>query len=188
MRETMRVLCLHGFGESAASMRARVGPLAASLTDVDFVVPPSDEPWWRASSLLWPTYVGWETTLASMQELIAQRGPFSGVLGFSQGGCLAALLCATKPDWFRFAVIVGGFKSRDARHASLFERRIGLPSLHVIGEQDFVVLRLMGHWLAKHNFAAGQTHRHPGGHDLPQDVSAIAEFIREQQIGCKPKR
>ena len=176
----MRVLCLHGFGETAASMRARVAPLAAKLHDVEFVVPPSDDPWWRASSLLWPTYVGWETTLASMQDFVAQRGPFAGVLGFSQGGCLAALLCAAQPQWFKFAVIVGGFKSRDARHAGLFERRISVPSLHVIGEQDFFVLRMMGHWLAKHNFVAPQVQRHPGGHELPKDVGEIAEFIRAQ--------
>ena len=69
-----------------------------------------------------------------------------------------------------------GFESRDRRHAPLFTRPIAVPSLHVVGERDFFVLRLMGHWLGK-RFVNAQTHQHPGGHHLPRDVSGIVDFI-----------
>ena len=48
--------------------------------------------------------------------LLQEHGPFDGLLGFSQGATLSALLCLVPPTVappVRFAVLVSGFMPRD---------------------------------------------------------------------------
>src|SRR5204863_205606 len=103
--------------------------------------------------------------------------PFDGVLGFSQGAALAALLVGVaameraaagatgSPLAFDFAVMVGGFVSADAEHAPLYQalRAAEVPSLHVIGRADRVVSPEASRALAA-RFAGARVVEHDGGH------------------------
>eukprot|EP00656_Telonema_subtile_P002303 TRINITY_DN11012_c0_g1_i1.p1 TRINITY_DN11012_c0_g1~~TRINITY_DN11012_c0_g1_i1.p1 ORF type:complete len:182 (-),score=26.80 TRINITY_DN11012_c0_g1_i1:261-806(-) len=178
-----RVLCLHGFGESRDSMTSRVAPLATSLGDkYQLVVPPHSEPWWRASSMLCPDYRGCADSLEWLRGFVEANGPFEGVLGFSQGACLAALLCALQDkgeQWgFQFAVICCGFQSRDSRHDELFAGQISIRSLHVIGDRDWCFLRWMAKSLAEKKFRVPTVLHHDGAHEFPANVEEIVRFVR----------
>ena len=54
------------------------------------------------------------TTHARNVRALQEHGPFDGLLGFSQGATLGALLCLAPPaPPVRFAVLVSGFMPRD---------------------------------------------------------------------------
>ena len=108
--------------------------------------------WWNASDD-GTVYEGLEDTLAYVDDFVAREGPFDGVIGFSQGGTLAALLCALQerrrrlaspaaapaeltPEDFRFCICVCGLRSRLREHRQLYESGIRLPSLHFLGRAD----------------------------------------------------
>jgi len=57
------------------------------------------------------------------------HGPFQGVVGFSQGACLAGILCAQRvrepetaamPD-LTFGLLFAGFLPRDGHYSALFD-------------------------------------------------------------------
>ncbi|CAG2107134.1 unnamed protein product [Medioppia subpectinata] len=86
---------------------------------------------------------GWPGVLGL--PLLTFCGPFDGILGFSQGSALVALLCCLKilnefNYNLKFVVIIAGFKSLTTSHLQLFdklnEQLIDIPSLHIIGETD----------------------------------------------------
>jgi predicted esterase len=166
-----RILCLHGYSQNGTFFRAKTGSLrkacksiaefvyidaphaaTADFLDIEAIAGDRGQPlsWWNwddgedrpASSR---TYQGIEQSLEAIQQCIEQRGPFDGVLGFSQGAALAALLCrratcreaaadtpgsvATHPlaahpaptPAFRFAILISGFVPRDGAFAALFD-------------------------------------------------------------------
>ncbi len=97
---------------------------------------------------------GWGRSLEALEAFVGQHGPFDGVLGFSQGAAVAAVLCALQqqqrqgqrrgdPDctsssttWgFRFAILASGFPSSSPEHQCLLRQTgaLRLPSLHVFG-------------------------------------------------------
>ena len=51
---------------------------------------------------------GVERSLELLDATCEREGPFDGVLGFSQGAALAALLCMRRRTLFRFAILVAG--------------------------------------------------------------------------------
>ena len=135
----LRILGLHGYAGSAELLRRQLRPLASSLdalADVVCVDAPSladgDFGWWHASEGAAVRYRGWTRTHDWLSACGALHGAFDGVLGFSQGAALAALLVAlcafdsAAQSRLDFAMIVGGFASRDERHAALFETPVFL--------------------------------------------------------------
>lgn len=78
------------------------GPLALDPTDIPGFEPASDadqEPqcfaWWRRSDTVEPPeYVGIEKGLATVSRVLSEEGPFDGVIGFSQGAAMAAMLAS----------------------------------------------------------------------------------------------
>lgn len=110
--------------------------------------------------------VGFEETLAYIHDFLVKSEPFDGIMGFSQGGCMAAVLAAllenpgfsphfpTEPSIQKFkctfrrkyelmivCIFVGGFlpapKSPD--FSSLFPLPATLPTVHITGKNDVVV-------------------------------------------------
>ena len=73
------------------------------------------------------------------------QGPYDGILSFSQGACLAAILCAMKPtepilESLQFVVLFSGFKSRISKHEKFYTEHIDtVRSCHVYGETDEVI-------------------------------------------------
>jgi predicted esterase len=157
------LLALHGYTLNGLSFRPHVeellGPLAAELT-VDAPTSPhlcseeavnrfyastglvrGDGPgatWWHASDD-GRVYEGWETTLAALRPHFDAQRPI-GVIGFSQGAMLAALLAALAGRGellgLGFVVLVAGAIPRATALRPLFADPIRVPSLHVWGERD----------------------------------------------------
>ena len=126
-----------------------------------------------------------------MISLFRQSAPFDGVFGFSQGAALASLLVGLRNPCeaesrisFDFAIMVGGFASRDLGHANLYHRKAeyDLPSVHIIGASDFVVPGSHSDRLAS-LFRDPLILRHSGGHVVPGDPhvrNSVAAFLQER--------
>jgi predicted esterase len=204
----LRILCLHGYHGNARILRGQMAALAAdlaSLADLVFVDAPSlaaaDFGWWHAvDDEQDPAnddpgvagrhrhYKGWTRTRDAIVAMFEREGPFDGVLGFSQGAALAALLVglratdgassAERPLRFDFAIVVSGFASNDPELARLYERKDGyaLPSLHLMGRADGIVPIDLSRGLAS-RFAHPTIVEHGGGHVVPSAPS-IVEGVR----------
>ncbi|NXC31857.1 OVCA2 Esterase, partial [Campylorhamphus procurvoides] len=115
---------------------------------------------------------------------LAERGPFDGLLGFSQGAALAAMVCALRargdPRFpVRFAVLVAGFASRAPEHEHFYRDPIALPTLHVVGDTDGVIAAALSRELAR-CFVEPVLLAHPGGHFIPaaaEQKKAYLEFL-----------
>lgn len=128
--------------------------------------------------------IGYEKTIELVESIFDKYGPFDGILGFSQGACLAGLLCDLQHRHlikakFEFAIFIGGFKSKCLPHLKYFDSTIHLPSLHVIGDCDEIIPRTMSNELAE-SFEHPVFLRHEGGHCVPtspQDIQKYKEFF-----------
>ncbi|XP_018413155.1 PREDICTED: esterase OVCA2 [Nanorana parkeri] len=115
--------------------------------------------------------VGLEESLQAVAKAFSELGPFNGILGFSQGAALVAMICALKqrgdPRFqFDFAILVAGFKSRSTEHAEFYQQPITIPSLHVYGDTDRVIPGEMSQELASY-FVNPVLLTHTGGHYIP---------------------
>ncbi|GES65365.1 dihydrofolate reductase [Aspergillus terreus] len=124
--------------------------------------------WYRRSNTADPPlYVGLEDGLAAVAEVLRTEGPFDGVIGFSQGACMAAMVASLLEPGrraafekfaedqgmpfpaafeglahppFRFALCYSGFRSPGARYRGFYESPpVQTPVLHVLGTLDAVV-------------------------------------------------
>jgi predicted esterase len=133
-------------------------------------------------------YTGVDETLQRLDEVCDREGPFDGVLGFSQGATVAALLCMRRPHAFRFAVLISGFVPHDPRWAAHFQPEVvALPSLHCFGEADRSVPEERSRLLAS-SFASAASvqHVHAGGHAIPSDAAfrtAAKDFVAAAMAG-----
>lgn len=139
---TLRILCFHGFGGNAEFIRYQLRnanwehacrelaifhPINGRMQNSgDKVVKTiSAGPyysWWDASQRDHGTrsYDGWRETMTYISQYLIENGPFDGLLGFSQGACLASLMVSlqeqnlefTDCPLFKFAILISGFASR----------------------------------------------------------------------------
>jgi predicted esterase len=205
-QQRRRILCLHGYGQTAQSFRARTGSLRKAMkwVDFDFVDAPhlassfikeqTPEQHQRAEARGWwnsadsepssaKVCVGIEASLVFLADKITTDGPYDGVLAFSQGATMAALasLLLKKNDLpWRFAILIGGFEPMDnSILAKLPALPSSLPTLHVLGTTDAFVPKAKTVALAS-RFVSPEFYNHSGGHGLPsagQFRSAVKEFI-----------
>ncbi|KAL0486779.1 hypothetical protein AKO1_012113 [Acrasis kona] len=103
----MKILCIHGWQESAAKFRrnlSRVINDSKSLIEFDFidgpfiVTPPKKAKNPNESNRSWlvfdetKSFEKWEHSLLVIIDFIKENGPYDGLLCFSQGGILGSLL------------------------------------------------------------------------------------------------
>ncbi|KAL1341394.1 hypothetical protein HN51_027865 [Arachis hypogaea] len=80
---------------------------------------------------------GYDTSLSHLKNVFSQQGSFDGILGFSQGAAMAALISAQQEQLkgemdFKFVIICSGF----ALNVKEMERGIiKCPSLHIFGNE-----------------------------------------------------
>ncbi|KAK6288527.1 hypothetical protein POUND7_000068 [Theobroma cacao] len=78
---------------------------------------------------------GFDASLGYLRKVFSEQGPFDGILGFSQGAAMAALVCAQRERIkgdidFRFVILCSGF----ALPLPAFKQgSINCPSLHIFG-------------------------------------------------------
>ena len=153
--------------------------------------------WWNASDdgLV---YNGLEETLEYVNAFATREGPFHGVIGFSQGGSLAALLCALQQErrrvaasgastpqdddaWpaltfddFQVCICICGLTTRPKALQRLYRDKFKLPSMHFLGSADSLTpysRRLVA------NFERADIIEHSYGHVVP---SLAASDARER--------
>ena len=201
----LKILALHGDAQNGQFFRERTGAVRKQLKSVaefTFIDAPHaatgaflgqiDEAT-RGAPLGWyntrdgnrPAISGAYEGLVESLELVSAtcrtQGPFDGVLGFSQGATLAALLCLTRPDLFTFAVLFAGYVPRDAQTLAWMDAGVPgrLPSFHCLGLSDASVPPDIARSLAS-RFAAPVIHEHDGGHVVPGNAplrTALKAFM-----------
>ncbi|KAL3899160.1 MAG: hypothetical protein SGPRY_012693 [Prymnesium sp.] len=199
----LKVLCLHGYGQNGQALREKSGsfrkPLKKSRFEMHYLnapygctaegesqdeadADPERRAWWRGSASY---YAGWEESLEYL-ELAWKREEFDGVLGFSQGAAAAAMLCASlKQHTPRFAIFVSGFVPRDETAAAELLKGVNVPSLHVIGRADGIVVPERS-WALTEHFEQSCVIEHDGGHMLPsapvvrEKLSAFLEPFKQE--------
>lgn len=162
------LLALHGYSQTATRFRRDLDPLLTRLPTLEPLLPsgphecslasverlysyqpraqrppPPYHCWWDASDD-GRSYRGWEASVDSLRSSVGAalgaRAPRFGVLGFSQGAMMAALLAAlaARDEFPRpsFVVLVAGRTPRASDLRPLFEATLPFPSLHVWGERD----------------------------------------------------
>ncbi|RWS29314.1 hypothetical protein B4U80_10384, partial [Leptotrombidium deliense] len=206
------ILCLHGYRQDSNLFREKSGGLRKLLKNVvDFVFvdaphlvplgeqnPDADSQfrsWWfseRSESNVNSFYsgkhsdicIGFDESLKVIDEACAMQGPFDGILGFSQGAAMVALICTMIRDGtfrhsFKFAVFFAAFESLNSHHESLYSKKINIPSLHVIGETDKVIVKERSVKLSE-CFECPSLLFHKGGHCVPsssQNKTTFLEFF-----------
>jgi len=221
--EKLRILCLHGFRTSGTILEAlfrRTNFLSEDVEEyADFVfvdapyqcsaeeteliparlrklMPGPYCEWWNSQENF--VYLRWEASVQYLQKFILENGPFDGVLGFSQGGCMASLLYMlqveaghehahgmdqTEP--FRFLVLMAARTARNKEVAELYSRPPrDLPVLGFIGEMDDTVTPAETEELLR-CFVSPTIIRSPNvGHSVPrpdeEEKAVIMGFLRAQ--------
>jgi len=150
-----------------------------------------------------PAYRRLHEGMAGLGPVISSAGGVDGVVGFSQGGCVAALLAAALEsprravpenggpyDWgwvealraangqrpLRFCVVYSGFSGVMPELEWLYEPKIRTPTLHFLGGLDTVVDEGRSRRLIDRCEDAVVV-QHPGGHYVPVSREFVAPLV-----------
>jgi pimeloyl-ACP methyl ester carboxylesterase len=201
------LIALHGFTQNGTMLRSALtplmarlppelelrcpdGPVACSAPSVERMhaalggvrMPAPYRSWWDAT----PdgrVYRDWELG----RELILaelQRAPVAGVLGFSQGGNLAAIVAALSARGelpaVRCAIMIAGRAPRAELMQPWFAEPIAVPSLHIWGERDVQTAPGSRALVQRFEPSLARTVTWPGPHVIPTRgpaADAVVEFI-----------
>ncbi|KAL3527505.1 hypothetical protein ACH5RR_012161 [Cinchona calisaya] len=169
--------------------------LAQGKSDVEGIFDPPFFEWFQSDENF-TEYYNFEECLQYLEDYMIKNGPFDGLLGFSQGAILAAALpgmqregvALTKVPKLKFVILISGSKFGEKKFgmpklaANAFSIPIKFPSLHFIGETDF--LKEEGMALLA-SFVDPMVIYHPKGHTVPRlDVAGeeiMLNFIKKIQ-------
>lgn len=182
-----KILCLHGGVSSAAHFKEQVQIWPSNVLeemDLVFIDGPfliDNIPTFRWYDTQDPTKLDstFNKSIAYIEENMVKLGPFDGVLGFSQGACIAAALpgmqaqgvALTKVKDIKFVVVMsggklGGFKLPAPKLVeNAFSSPIKIPSLHCFGENDLAKLTAIE---LLRSFVDPFVIFHSGGHEVPK--------------------
>mmetsp|Transcript_16878 Transcript_16878/g.36717 ORF Transcript_16878/g.36717 Transcript_16878/m.36717 type:complete len:234 (-) Transcript_16878:1442-2143(-) len=223
--DKLRILCLHGFRTSGKILQASLWKSGfekdvEEYADLVFVDAPyqcqPDElesiPEWLKASFptfhewwyVTPDWVfqRWEASVEYLRKFICENGPFDGVLGFSQGGCMASVLYMLQAekaygmeqtDPFDFLILMSARINRSKELVHLYSGpKREVPVLGFIGLADTAVLpseteELLG------CFADPTVVRSPAaGHTVfPLDEAqkvAVKEFLRARLVIARQQK
>jgi len=208
-QEHLKVLYLQGYRQNEKVSKEKTGSFRKALKkhcDFTFITAPNEIPlsendsneqpltgWWFSKndrSYLAHDFSdcsdGFEESLDVIAKALEEKGPFDGIISFSQGSSMLSMICALKEEGdprfqdFKFAFFVAGFKSRQSQHQKFYETKITLPSLHVIGDTDQVIPKDMSEDLLE-VYTNPVVVRHAGGHFIPTaspQKKSYLEFLK----------
>ena len=83
----------------------------------------------------------------------------------------------------KFVIFASGFRSVSLQHATLYDQKIQIPSLHISGTTDKVISHAM-HLALEDAFSNPEILHHTGGHFLPAtaDEKPIYRKFFETQL------
>ena len=193
------LLCLHGSQQTGEILRSRLGNIvkkARKNTDVVFIdaphaspVKPGDEValrhWWDRRDSPAALKRSLEQSLAVVDSVWRDKAPV-GVLGFSAGGSLAALI-AMMPKRFpglKYVVCAGAPDVDDLARAcgAVTEVPRSVRSLHAAGTTDLVVPVVSSQALAR-RFADPIVVMHDQGHCMPSKADFVAKVVEFIELG-----
>ncbi|WWC87909.1 uncharacterized protein L201_002809 [Kwoniella dendrophila CBS 6074] len=141
--------------------------------------------WWVTANEM-KTYKKFDETVAYVHDFLTKNGPFDGIMGFSQGAGMAAIICALlekpglHPNWqsepslpkFKFAIFVGGFLPKAESHdfTPYFPLPSSLATLHVCGKNDTLITVERSKTLSD-KCENARVEEHDGGHYTPSKAS-----------------
>jgi len=212
----LKILMLHGYRQSESAFRERSGGLRKFLKnhaefifceaphaipqkidangiDKDASTSEIEKGWWFSATNksydaleITDCDSGFNETMDYINEIFQTKGPFDGIFGFSQGGCLSSILCKIAMDQnnkyefirFKFAIIVAGFKSNQMQHKIFYDlnNKINLPTMHLIGNGDKVIPQDLSTNLTSY-FLDPKTFYHDGGHFIPVNSESKVAFL-----------
>lgn len=126
-----------------------------------------------------------QPALDTVKSAYKEHGPFIGIMAFSQGsGITGAILSSFNEvvddekalDSLKFAIIYSGFKFENPLVQHYYEKRIKLPTLHVMGELDTLVSNERSEALASLCDNA-EILKHPGGHYCPSTKDLLKKEV-----------
>ncbi|PIN11435.1 Phospholipase/carboxyhydrolase [Handroanthus impetiginosus] len=209
----LKLLCLHGFRTSGEIIKKQVtGKWPESVlqkldlvfvdapfpcqgkSDVEGIFDPPYYEWFQFNKEF-TEYQNFDECLAYIEDFMIKNGPFDGLLGFSQGAILSAALpglqangvALTKVPKIEVVVIIGGAKFRNPSVAEkAFSLPIQCPSIHFLGEQDF--LKQYGIELLD-SFVDPLVIQHPKGHTIPRfdekGLESMLSFLEKMEKELK---
>lgn len=140
-------------------------------------------------------YIGLEQSIAHVDELIRNQGPFDILLGFSQGSVMITLLTMwylkqQKPRPWKLNLLFNGYRAYGTNAQYLFvgsdgnKMKVPAPSVHVLGQKDPLCTegeRLSTMYTPKSNLVLHHdgTHRFPTRKRNPEVYMAILRAIEQ---------
>ncbi|XP_021624915.1 esterase C25G4.2 isoform X2 [Manihot esculenta] len=168
---------------------------AKGKSDIEGIFPPPYFEWFQYNEEF-TEYTNLEECISYLCEYITSNGPFDGLLGFSQGATLSALLIGYQIQKkvlkehppMKLLVSISGTKFRDPTICEVaYKDIIKVKSVHFIGAKDW--LRLPSEELAT-AFDNPLIIRHPQGHTVPRLDEEATEKLRAwatEIIECNSK-
>ncbi|KAG9854620.1 FSH1-domain-containing protein, partial [Aureobasidium melanogenum] len=182
------------------------GPFKVSSADLNGAEVRQDaNGWWKLrdrGEIQEGVHVG----LDQVAKVLKENGPMDGVMGFSQGAALAAMVVSllepNRADAFgkvpgggmeypqsikelqhpplRFGVCFSGLLNKHHAYTAFYEPRIQTPVLHVLGSMDTIVEESESLALAERcaDGGNGTVIRHAGTHTVPTSDRDIAAVIQ----------
>jgi predicted esterase len=119
-----------------------------------------------------------------LREYVATEGPFQGILGFSQGATLGAMLLALSP--MSFGIFICGARPFSTKwlqkgimqlvDPSKEGPSVSMPTVHILGRKDAGV-----EWSWQLVETCSEEMRvvwdHGGGHEIPTKPEVVAEMV-----------
>lgn len=194
-RKKLRFLCLHSFCTSGKIFETQLRMAGwtdamAERVEFTFVDAPHERKgsvpkevqqhfsgpyyqWWDANED-GSIYHGAHLSFAQLRDVMVEQGPFDGLMGFSQGGTMAALLTLLQArnhmlngfEPFKCCVVIAGLPSRATEHQKAYDGLpIGSPLLYLVGEQDPLRSKSI---VLTHHFRNPTILFHSRGHVVPK--------------------
>lgn len=211
----LRVLCLHGFRTSAAIFHKQVSrwdPALLQLLDLTFLdgpypargksevegILPGPYFEWYQFNKDFSELTNFEESKEFITKYMLEHGPFDGLMGFSQGGVLAAAFAGLQQKGLalqqhpplRFIILISGagFNNQQLMH-ECYSETVECPSAHIIGDQDF--LREVNEELVS-KFKDPLVIRHTGKHTVPrlgeEQTKLLKDFVLQVLSTTPPAR
>ncbi|KAF5199154.1 Serine hydrolase fsh [Thalictrum thalictroides] len=190
-KKKMKILCLHGFRTSGSFLQEQISKWDASILDrfdmvfpngihpaggkseIEGIYPPPYFEWFQFSEDL-KEHTNLDQCISYICEYITTNGPFDGLLGFSQGAALSALLLGYQAQGkvlkdhpkFKLFISISGTKFRTPNICKVaYKDIIKVNSVHFIGAKDR--FKLPSEELAA-LFKDPLIINHPQGHTVPR--------------------
>ncbi|CAD0113551.1 unnamed protein product [Aureobasidium uvarum] len=188
------------------------GPFRVSSADMNGAEVREDaNGWWKLRERGEPQD-GVIEGLETVAKVLRENGPMDGVMGFSQGAALTAMVASLLevgradafakvaggmefPESFaqlqhpslKFGVCFSGLLNKHDAYTAFYEPKIQTPILHVLGSMDTIVEESESLALAERCVDGdGMIIRHAGTHTVPsseRDIAAVIQFIRNVYPG-----